>query len=484
MLTLEKDMHEYQKYAIIKGVEKKHVAIFLGTGLGKTIISLTIIDQLLKRNLIKAALIVCTKKAMYNSWRQEAQEWEHTQYLKFAIIHGAAGKGGAEYIKRVNLFSRKANIFLINYEGLPWLSNALNVSYKDRCMPFDCVFYDESTKMKHSTTQRFKLFKPHMKRFNYRYPMTGTPIPNGIMDLYGQIYVMDLGASLGTSLTSFRNRFFVGNFQGTFTSYVPRRGAKKSIANRIKNRVIHMRKQDYVKLPPILYNNIKIDLPTKLKAQYEELETKFFIELEEAKIETFSKATLSLKLRQFLQGKVYSGIGKDRTTITIHDEKLQVLKEMVDIKQKTPKILEGIGNCIIAYNFRYEREDLRTIFPTAPAIEGRTTDAQAEEYIKQWNLKQLPILLYNPASDPHGLNLQLGGNQILWYSLTWNLEQWLQLIDRLYRQRQEKTVFVHSILFRNTVDEVIWKALKRKETTQTNLLDTLKSYRGRKINEA
>ena len=480
LLTLD-SLHEYQKYAIITAIKKKHVAIFLGTGLGKTIIALTIIDQLLKRRFIKSALIVCTKKAMYNTWRQEAQDWQHTKYLKFAIIHGSATRGSSEYSKRVNLLSRGTNIFLINYEGLPWLSNALNTLYRDRCMPFDCVFYDESTKMKHSTTQRFSKFKVHMKRFNYRYPMTGTPAPNGIMDLYGQIYVMDLGESLGASITSFRNRFFIHTFNSTFTVYTPRKEAKTTISNRIKDRVIHMRKQDYIELPPIVYNKIKIDLPNKLKKQYEELETKFFVDLENATIEAFSKATLSMKLRQFIQGKVYSGVGRDRKISYIHDEKLQVLKDMVDIKQKTPKILEGIGNCIIAYNFQYEREDLRKVFPAAPAIEGRTTDTQAEEYIKQWNLKQIPILLYNPASDPHGLNLQLGGNQILWYSLTWNLEQWLQLIDRLYRQRQEKTVFVHSILFRNTIDETIWNALSSKEATQNSLLKALKSYRKGKI---
>lgn len=476
MFTID-NLHPYQKYAIITAMKKKQAAIFLGTGLGKTIISLTVIDQLFKRNLIKSALIICTKTAMFNTWRQEAALWQHTKYLKFAIIHGNAGRGGSEYVKRINLLSRNAHIFLINYEGLPWLSNALNTLYKDRMMPFDCVVYDESTKMKHSTTQRFKKFKTHMKRFNYRYIMTGTPVPNGVMDLYGQIYVMDLGSSLGTSLTSFRNRFFTNNFQGAYTAYTLRKGAKPVIVKRIKDRVIHMRKQDYVKLPPIVYNKIKIDLPDKLKSQYVELETKFFIDLEEAKVEAFSKATLSLKLRQFLQGKVYSGIGKERTTISIHDEKLQVLKEMVDMKLKTPKILEGIGNCIIAYNFKFEREDLRTIFLHAPAIEGRTTDKEAEEYIKRWNRQEIPILLYNPASTPHGLNLQKGGNQILWYGLTWNLESYLQLIDRLYRQGQDKPVFVHSILFRDTVDETICDALSRKGATQEGLLTALKSYR-------
>lgn len=480
MLTIEKDMHEYQKYAIITAIKRRYTAIFLGTGLGKTIISLTITDQLLKRKLIRSTLVVCTKKAMFNSWRQEAKLWEYTRYLNFSILHGSAGKGNSEYVKRKNLLSPDTHIYLINYEGLPWLARTLNTLYRNRKMPFDCVFYDESTKIKHSTTQRFIKFKPHMKRFTYRYPMTGTPIPNGLMDLYGQMYVCDLGYSLGSTLTSYRERFFISIPQDTHKIYTLRRGSKKAISRRIKDRVIHMRKQDYVKLPPIIYNKMKIDLPKKLRNQYEELETKFFIELEQAKVEAFSKATLSMKLRQFLQGKMYSGLGADRKIISIHDEKLQVVKEMVDLKQKKTRILEGIGNCIIAYNFQYERTDLQSIFPGAPAIDGSTTDAQDTENIKRWNLKQIPILLYNPASDPHGLNLQLGGNQILWYSLTWNLEQYLQLIDRLYRQRQEKTVFVHHIIFRDTIDEVICAALGTKEATQNSLLKTLKTYRKEK----
>lgn len=484
MLTITHDMHKYQKNAIATAMSKRHACIFLGTGLGKTVISLTISDQLFKRKLIRGVLICCTKRAMLNTWRQEAQNWHHTRYLKFSVIHGSVGRGDSDYVKGRALLNPGIHIYLINYEGLPWLSTALDRYYNGRILPFDCVFYDESTKMKHSTTQRFKKFKRYMSRFNYRYPMTGTPIPNGFMDLFGQMYVCDLGQSLGTTLTSYRDRFFIPMSSKEFSLYRLRKGSKEAIAKRIKDRVIHMRKQDYVELPPIVFNKIELDLPEKLRQQYEELETTFFLELEQAKIEAFSKASLSMKLRQFLQGKMYDGPPEDRRLIPIHDEKLQTLKEMVDVGQKTARILEGVGNCIIAYNFQFEREDLRTVFPGAPAIDGRTTDAQAEEYIKRWNLKQIPILLYNPASDPHGLNLQFGGNQLLWYGPTWNLEHYLQLIDRLYRQRQEKTVFVHQLLFRNTLDEAIFQALSSKETTQNNLLATLKKYRKERLNAA
>ena len=479
LLTWHENMHEYQKYTVATAIEKKYAAIFLGTGLGKTVISLTIIDQLLKRKLIRSALVVSPKRAMLNSWRQEAELWEHTKDFKFSVLHGSVGKGSAEVIRRRNLLDRKANIFLINYEGLPWLSKTLHELYSGRLLPFDCVFYDESTKMKHSTTQRFRAFKPFMHRFNYRYILTGTPVPNGLMDLFGQMFTIDIGKSLGTTLKSYKERFFVPIQNDTHTLYVLRKGGTDSISKRIKNKVLYMRKQDYVKLPPIIYNNMKIDLPEKYRKQYDELETQFFLELEEAKVEAFSKATLSLKLRQFLQGKIYSGLGKDRTTIEVHTEKLNTLKEMVDTSKGSVRILEGIGNCIIAYNFKFEREDLKSIFPDAPSIDGDTTDKQATEYIKRWNLKQIPILLYNPASDPHGLNLQLGGNQILWYSLTWNLEQFLQLVDRLYRQRQDKSVFVHLLIFRNTIDEVVSAALRSKDAVQNNLLKNLKAYNKR-----
>jgi len=468
MLTIN-DLHSYQKYTIALAIKRRHTAIFLGTGLGKTIIAQTIVDQLLKRKWINSALIICTKKAMYNTWRQEAKLWKHTQYLKFSIIHGDAMHGPANYVKRRKLFE-PAHIYLINYEGLPWLSEVLSRSFYSKPLPFQCIFYDESTKIKHSTTQRFKKFKKHMGRFVYRYPMTGTPTPNGLMDLYGQMYVTDLGLSLGTSVTSFRRRFFMSIPKDNYCIHKPIRGAKKAVAKRVQDRVIYLRKQDYIKLPPITYNKISLDLSDKLRKKYDVLEHTFFLELEKAKVEAFSKSALSIKLRQFLQGKVYIGIAKERRTATIHTEKLQMIEE----------VMEGIGNCIIAYNFRFERDDLQKVFKNAPAIDGRTTDKQSTEYIKRWNLKQLPILLYNPASDPHGLNLQFGGHNILWYSLPWNFEHYIQLIDRLWRQKQKNKVFVHHILFRDTVDEVIFKTLSSKDADQQSLLNNLKMYKKKK----
>lgn len=473
MLTF-KDFDDYQVRVIKESMELKYAAWFIGTGLGKTIMALTVIDQLQKRKKLKSALIVAPKKVVYNTWRQEAQKWEHTKRLKFSIIHHEAGRGDSERVKRVALV-RKADIYLTNYENLAWLRKVFDHLYRGRPMPFQAVFYDESTKIKHSTTQRFMRFKPLMGKFWYRFVMTGTPIPNGLHDLYGQMYAIDLGTRLGTTVTSYRRRFF-SSFcpEGSYVMYTPNPGASKQIKNRIKDRVIYLKKNDYVKLPPIKYNPIELDLPDKHRNEYNELEAKFFLELGSAKVEAFAASALSMKLRQYLQGSVYIGKGVNRYAEFIHKEKLDMLKEMVD---KKTGMIEGIGNCIIAYNFHFEQKDLWSILPDVPAIDGRTLEREAMVYVDAWNAGKLPVLLVNPASVAHGLNLQTGGNQILWYSLTWNLEHYIQLIDRLYRRGQEKPVFVHHLLFRNTVDMIMFKALCQKDMTQEGLLEALKSYR-------
>jgi len=468
LLTVD-DLDDYQKYTIVKAIKKKYCPIVLGTGMGKTIIVLTIIDQLLKRHWINAALVIAPKKAMYNTWRQEAKLWKHTQYLKFAVIHGDACCGPSEYAKKVNLYS-SAHIYLINYEGLPWLSKELYKYYKSRPLPWQLVNYDESTKMKHPTTARFRAFKRYMGRFEYRFPMTGTITPNGYMDLFGQVFTMDLGESLGTSITNYRNRFFLPITRDNHTTYKLIKGAKKAIARRLGDRVIVMRKEDYIKLPPIKYSKILLDLPDKLRGKYDELEQQFFIELENAKIEAFSSSSLSMKLRQFLQGKVYTGFGKERKVNFIHDEKLKIVEEL----------MEGIGNCIVAYNFQFERDDLQSVFKDAPAIDGRTSDKDASKYILAWNKGKIPVFLYNPACDPHGLNLQYGGHTILWYSLTWNLEHYIQLIDRLWRRNQINKVMVLHVLFRGTIDEVVYEALQTKSSDQTTLIGMLKEYSKKK----
>ncbi len=480
-----RDLKKYQKTAIATGVDLQTVAYFLGTGLGKTIIYLALIDQLKKRGLIENALLVSTKKVVYNTIRQEAKEWAGTKKMTFSIIHGKAYSGMSAEASRRQGFYASSTVKLINYEGLPWLAQHLKAYRFDQLnnkFPFQLIIYDESTKMKHSTTKRFLSFKPLMGLFEYRFLGTGTPIPNGLMDLFGQMYALDLGLSLGTVMTNFRDRYMtltVRPDSGTGGKYVPRKTAREAVQKRIRDKVIYMKKEDYLQLPPLNYNPMLLDLPDKLRGQYQTLEDEFFFELGEARVEAFSQGALSMKLRQFLQGKMYAPGEGGRITLEIHQEKLDYLKEMSDATGKTggaSSLLEGIGNCIIAYNFKFEREDLLSLFPKAPVIDGSVSDSSVSRAIEGWNRGHHPVLLFNPASDPHGLNLQFGGNNILWYSLTWNLEHYTQLIDRLHRQLQTLPVMVHHLLFRDTLDEIIFRALTAKDREQISLLNALKRY--------
>ncbi len=464
------DLHEYQRRTIIETFHKKHMAWLIGTGLGKTIMAMTLADQLQKRNKIKGTLVVTPKKVMYNTWRQEAVQWEHTKNKTFSLIHGDATSGNPERVRRVALF-RKADFHLINYEGLVWLSKMLYKFYRSRPLPWNMIVYDESTRMKHSTNTRFMRFKKYMGRFEYRIPMTGTPIPNGLHDIFGQMYCVDLGLSLGREVGSFRSRFFYIKGQGAYNKYTPRPEAKKQVQDRIRSRVIYLKKTDHVKLPPLRFNSIALDMPDRFKSMYYDLESKMFAEIgNSTEIEVFSESAKAMKLRQFLQGSVYEGQGKDRVVHQIHSEKLDMIRAMSD-----QGIVEGVGNTLIAYNFHFERDDLWTVFPKAPAIDGRTSERDATKYMERWNSGELPVLLVNPDSVSAGLNLQHGGNQVIWYSLTWNLEHYLQLIDRLWRQGQKMPyVMVHHLIFRNTVDQTMFLSLADKDVTQDNMMEALK----------
>lgn len=471
LLTFD-DFHDYQVRVIAKSIRLKHAALFLETGLGKTIVQLTIIDQLQKRGLIKSALVVAPKKVVFNTWRQECMLWDHTRRFKINIIHGDMGRGPAELVRYRQLLL-PADIYLINYEGIPWLTKALQIKFPSLRLPFQLVAFDESTKMKKSTTQRFKAFRPFVPFFKYRYALTGTPMPNGLMDIFGQMYLVDQGASLGQYITSFRKRYFESyNVKGKFSIYTEKDNARVEVTNRIRSAVIHLKKTDYLKLPPFKHNTIYLDMSPKVRKLYESLEEEFFLDLGKAEIEAFSSSALSMKLRQFIQGNLYDAEG---VVHNVHREKLDYLKDLSDGGK-----LEGFGNTIICYNFKFERDDLLSVFPKAPAIDSRTSERDAMNYIKQWNAGKHPVLLVNPASVAHGLNMQRGGNNILWYSLTWDYEHYSQMPDRLWRQGQPRPVFNHNLLFRDTVDEPMFASLSTKGSNQREVLSALREYNTKK----
>lgn len=435
--------------------------------MGKTVISFAIHDQLKKRGLIKRSLVVGTKKIIQNVWRQEAKNWSFSKDFTFSTIHGSTYRGTPEYSRRM-AFLDDVDIHLINYEGLQWLADHL---HRTQMFPWDAVFYDESTKIKNSTTKRFKAFRQWMKFFEYRYCLTGTPIPNSLEDIFGQAFVIDKGQALGERITHFRTKFMKPLYQinQRKTVYGERDGARKKVAAKIAPRVTYLKKTDHLKLPPLNVFVFKLDMPERLREDYDEFEQELAVSVEGEGLESFSKPGVAMKLRQFLQGAVYQ---PDGSVIHIHNEKLKAL-----VKLKA----ELEGNTLVAYNFRFERDLLRTVTSnTAPFLDARTTDRETEDWIIGWNNYEYPFFLVNPASAAFGLNLQAGGNNVIWYGLTWNAEHYSQLIDRLWRQGQRSPVNVFHIVFRNTVDELISKALKRKDRDQTALLnDIIKYTKGR-----
>ncbi len=460
------DFHDYQKRAVIKAIKMKHGYLFLDTGMGKTVISLAIHDQLKKRGRVVQSLVCAPKYVMNNVWEQEAREWEFSKNFIFSRIHGSTYKGTAEYSRRMALLDF-VDFHLINYEGLIWLANHLPNYGRDH-FPWQAIFYDESTRMKRSTTKRFKAWKRFMSLFRYRFDLTGTPTPNGLEDIFGQSYTVDQGATIGKNITAFRNKYMMPLYtlHGRVTVYGPRNGARTEVAKKLAPRVIRLKKTEHLKLPPLNFHNIKVKMPRQTREMYDELERDFFLEVGGVGIESFSKVANDMKLRQFLQGRVYD---KQGVAIKVNDDKLKVFKK-----------LEVDGNTLIAYNFKFERDELRTVTGNTPFLDGRTTDKEAEKWIIEWNNYAVPFFAVNPASAAFGLNLQAGGNNIIWYSLTWNAEHYSQLVDRLWRQGQRRAVNVYHIVFEDTIDEVIANALSRKDKDQEALMQDIVNYMGRR----
>lgn len=455
------DFHLYQKRAVAKGVRTRGGYMFLDTGMGKTIISLAIHDQLKRRKLIQRSLILAPKFVMNNVWEQEAKKWKFSRNFTFSRIHGSTYRGSSEFSKRMAVMD-DAEIHIINYEGLLWLSSYL--SGNSIPFPWQCVFYDESTRMKRSTTKRFKAFKQFMAKFKYKYCLTGTPIPNGLEDIFGQSYVVDQGDSLGKGITKFRTDYMKPLFtlHGRVTIYGERNGSRKRVAAKLSDRTVRLKKTEHLDLPPINYHNIAITMPELVRTAYKTFASEFYIKLGETNIETFSQVATDMKLRQMLQGQLYD---KDGNTKRIHRLKAEVVKN-----------LKVDGNTIVAYNFKFERDDLRTATGSNHYLDSRTTDKEAEKWIIEWNNYAVKYFLVNPASAAFGLNLQAGGNNIIWYSLTWNAEHYSQLIDRLWRQGQRRPVNVYHIVFKDTIDEVIADALSRKDMDQARLMQDIVDY--------
>lgn len=440
--------HEYQTYATNFVLEHPISAVFLDMGLGKSVITLTsIFDLALDSFLIRKVLVIAPLRVARDTWPTEIEKWDHLKGLTYSVAIGNEAE-------RKRALMKTADIYLINRENVDWLVTRSNLPFD-----YDMVVVDELSSFKAYGSKRFKALRrvrPKVKRI---VGLTGTPSGNGLMDLWAEIGILDMGQRLGRFITHYRNSFFAPdkrNQQIVF-SYKPLPGAEDEIYRRISDITISMKNTDYLKMPQCVINEVPVRLSDKEKKVYDTMKRDLVLSLEGQEIDAGSAASLSNKLLQMANGAVYTD---DGSVVNIHDRKLDALEDILEAANGKP--------VLIAYWYKH---DLQRILARFPAERLDSVDS-----IKRWNNGEITVAVIHPASAGHGLNLQAGGSTLIWFGLTWSLEFYQQTNARLWRQGQSaETVVIHHILTENTIDEQIMQALVQKDRTQSALIAAVKA---------
>jgi len=443
MLT-KNDLHKYQLRGVQRIINVPKSALFISMGMGKSITSLTAIDELMNDHFaVSKVLIIAPLRVANTVWHTEAKNWEHTKHLRFSLVTGPVKS-------RLTALQRSADIYVINRENVKWLVDKYHKNWQ-----WDMVIIDESSSFKSHSSQRFKALKKVIPFIDRMVLLTGTPASNGYMDLWSQTYLLDQGQRLGRTITGYRQRYFDKDYMGY--NYELRKGADDEIKDKLSDIVLSMQAEDYLNLPPYISTVLDNKLEGKLLREYQEFEKEAILALEnEEQITAMSAATLTNKLLQFCSGAVYD---EDRTVHHIHDLKIDTLKEIIE---ENPD-----DNLLIAYNFKHELARLIEAFPEATVLDKEGVA------VEQWNRGEIKMLLAHPASAGHGLNIQHGGSTIVWFGFTWSLELYQQFNARLHRQGQKNTVRVMHIAV-GEVEHRLMAALAQKDVTQDDLLKSLK----------
>lgn len=461
--------HEYQKFAlqwlIQRTIVKKEPggAYFLDPGLGKTSITLAWLKLLKQLSLGNKTLIVAPMRVMYSVWPQECAKWDQFAHFRCSIVHGTE-------TNRMAALAQDADLYLINPEGVVWLENYLS----QKSFPFDTLVVDESSKFKSWGAKRTRALKKLIKRFSRRLILTGTPSPNSLQDLFSQVFILDQGTALGSSITKFRNRYFYrGGFGGY--SWQPHAGAQTAIEKRINPMCLRLSAKDHLDLPEMLINDIWVELPEKIKKDYRKLERDMFIALSKTKDRIVGNAGAKyMACKQVANGGVYD---EDRNSHHLHEAKIKVVVDLVDELQGKP--------ALVAFQFHHDLERLRQVFHKLPSIDGQTNGVETEKLVEKWNDGELRVLAVQPQALSHGINMQAGpGRDIIWLGLTDSLETYLQLNARIHRQGVTGQVRIHRILATGTVDEAVRDRIESKDHAQSALLAALSKYRGRHESQA
>lgn len=436
-------------------------ALLLDPGLGKTSIVLSAFSFLLKARTAKRALVVAPLRVCQSVWPVEAQKWADFAGLRVVVLHG---KDKEERLKQ------DADIYVINPEGLGWLLSGGRL----KSLGADTLIVDESTKFKHTNTARFKMLKPILSTFRRRWILTGTPAPNGLLDLFGQIYLLDLGNALGRYVTHYRNTYFRPVGFGGLT-WILQAGAEKRIIEQLKPLVLRLSAKELLNLPQEIPTEIFVDLPPDTARLYKELHEEMITVLGGDTFTASNAAAASTKCRQVANGGLYrqppptEGLArpsKAREYVSLHDEKTEALADLVESLQGSP--------LIVAYEFEHDLLRIRKRLGVVPAFADVKNEKQLQALIARWNAGEIPVLLAQPQSAGHGLNLQEACQHVAWYGLTWDLDVYEQFIKRVLRQGNPHAhVFIYYFLARGTVDEVALRALGFKGANQNRLLKAL-----------
>ena len=447
------DAHDYQKYATEFIVTHPVAAVILQMGLGKTVCTLDAINQLMYDSFeVRKVLVIAPLRVAKVTWSDEIRKWKNLSHLRYSIAVGTEKE-------RVAALNADADIYIINRENVQWLVEKSGVPFE-----YDMVVIDELSSFKNWNSKRFKAFMKVRPRVKRVVGLTGTPSPNGMMDLFAQFKCLDMGARLGRFITQYRNCYFVPDrMNGQIVySYRLRPGAEKQIYDKISDITISMKALDHLKMPELIENRYPVYMDEKEAAMYDELRSDLILPYKEDEaITAANAAALSGKLCQMANGAVYSEGGD---TVHIHDRKLDALEDIIEAAQ---------GPILLCYWFKHDLERIEKKLHELKVSFDRIT---TEDSIRKWNAGKLDVGLIHPASAGHGLNLQQGGNVIVWFGLTWSLELYQQTNARLWRQGQSnKTVVVQHIVTAGTIDEDILDALTSKDANQNRLINAVKA---------
>lgn len=439
--------HSYQEYAI-RYIETHPIsALLIDMGLGKTSITLTAIRNLLFDSFeVCKVLVIAPLRVAKNTWTDEIKKWEHLSTLTYSLIVGNENE-------RLSALNEKADIYIINRENVDWLVNKSGYKFD-----FDMVVIDELSSFKNHQSKRFKSFmkvRPLVKRI---VGLTGTPSSNGLMDLFAEFKILDMGKRLGYFIGQYRNTYFKPDkMNGPIVySYKPLPNAENAIYEKISDITVSMKANEYLKMSELLTSNYVVELTNSEKNQYDEMKKSLVLEITDGEITASNAASLSNKLCQLSNGAIYDD---EQNIVEIHDRKLEALEDIIESMNGKP--------LLIAYWYRHDLERIKSRFSVR--------EIKTSEDISDWNDGKIPVALIHPASAGHGLNLQNGGSTLVWFGLTWSLELYQQTNARLYRQGQKNTVVIQHIITKGTIDEQILKALQKKNKTQADLIDAVRA---------